>query len=233
MEPLISFLYYTHRFSSFLFYERKREIIMRAMAIILILIGFFTTTAEARKAKMRVGSDAFVFDLPMSGGQTLVIDVDFDAPGGEHDWYILEELLEGIDRAEMPRIGLGRARGIQNAYAFIWKRDNNRYIVSGPEWTASSHAFRFLVMGHELGHHMCGHQEGQFSGNAWEKELEADGYAGARARITGRESVQDLVAAASQYYSDQGSNTHPPKAMRLKAISDGYRQGSQCRYGKV
>jgi hypothetical protein len=88
-------------------------------------------------------------------------------------------------------------------------------------------------MGHEIGHHACGHTIGASAAGAWQRELEADRYAGAAARrmLEWKSYLgpfDEMVAAAVRNLSPDGSATHPPARMRVEAMWDGYRNGSPC-----
>jgi hypothetical protein len=72
-----------------------------------------------------------------------------------------------------------------------------------------------MVLGHEIGHHVCGHTLGMMQSDAWAKELEADRYAGSAIRRSGHTSMQEVFEVARQLHSVQGSPTHPPLHMRL------------------
>jgi hypothetical protein len=94
------------------------------------------------------------------------------------------------------------------------------------------------VLGHEVGHHVCGHTVGVNATRPWEKELEADSVAGnivrnmeqaaADGNVWASVSLDEIIAAANAIYSEQGSPTHPPRHMRIAAVLDGYHKGHQC-----
>jgi hypothetical protein len=124
-----------------------------------------------------------------------------------------------------------------------------RLIVYNINWLSTVHSaggisddawryVRFFVIGHEIGHHVCKHTAGRLNGLPWDKELEADGFAGAMVRNLGNEqmwSVEQtdlprLLRAAQSILSDADSSpSHPPLRMRLTAIADGWKNGSRCQ----
>jgi hypothetical protein len=87
----------------------------------------------------------------------------------------------------------------------------------------------------------CGHQSGFFHPNApWDKELEADRFAGHAIRRFFEEEEYDrtvteqkLLAAIREVFvinaAHIASPTHPPLELRLAAFSDGWRNGSPCK----
>lgn len=117
-----------------------------------------------------------------------------------------------------------------NAVALF--KDAGRLIIYNPEWAKSVSAEYYLVLGHEAGHHFCGHTLPSFQGNPKEKELEADRFSGASIKrfeaYHGRAFLNAALAAAGRLYSEHGSRTHPPRASRIKALMLGYNDGSPC-----
>lgn len=118
-----------------------------------------------------------------------------------------------------------------NAFAAIY--DGKRYIVIGGP-LRSNYAMMTLVMGHELGHHVCGHTAGAMQQDPWAKELEADTFAGLVVRRMEQHGggygldLQDALTYASQILGPAGSPSHPPLDQRLQAIIQGYNNGSPC-----
>src|SRR5262249_54601399 len=106
--------------------------------------------------------------------------------------------------------------------------NGKRYIVMSHQ-IHSDYTKMALVMGHELGHHICGHTAGMFRSDPWAKELEADKFSGLAVR-SGSFGI-DLSSAlryASELFSQKVSPSHPPAAQRIEAIVDGYNNGSLC-----
>jgi hypothetical protein len=116
--------------------------------------------------------------------------------------------------------------------------------VYDPHWydlnSSSNYGGAVLVLGHEVGHHVCGHRgysKTDAEGNR-RQELEADRYLGAAVRKNERSAAQigmslaytisDVIEAAERSYSAEGSQTHPPRVVRIAAIWDGYNHGSPC-----
>lgn len=192
-------------------------------------------SANAREIRMTQGEDSFIFDFPDGQLSISVYQIDENEPPNEqmeglmHDWFIIEDIygaMNGLPKGFSLR--MGRAVGINNAFAAI--RYNWRYIVVDPMWI-QDHNSRIFVIGHELGHHMCGHTAGTMSDRPWDKELEADRFAGAVIRAMenkGGITFQEAVGNAMEYLSENGSATHPPRAMRIQATLQGYNNGSPC-----
>lgn len=210
---------------------------MRWILVLCMLVAIGTRT-EAHDFKMRVGQDAYVFDYDWNGRVIGVYESRADEPPSDqmesimHDWFALEDLVAGIPNAlsgmqAKPPFAIGRTGDIGvNAFAAIY--DGKRYIVMSHQ-IHSDYAMMALVMGHELGHHVCGHTAGVLLGNPWAKELEADTFSGMAVR-TGSFGVnlQSAIAYASQLFSAEGSATHPPAAQRINAIIEEYNNGSPC-----
>lgn len=108
-----------------------------------------------------------------------------------------------------------------------------RLIVFDPEWVKASPAEAYLVLGHEAGHHFCGHDFSALDPSAIpEKELEADRFSGAAIKrfetYHGRPFLDGALKAAARLYPTEGSRSHPPREDRMKAILLGYNSGSPC-----
>lgn len=192
-------------------------------------------SSNAREIRMTQGEDTFIFDFPDGQRSISVYQIDENEPPNEqmeglmHDWFIIEDIYGAMN--SLPKgfsLRMGRAVGINNAFAAI--RYNWRYIVVDPMWI-QDHYSRIFVIGHELGHHMCGHTAGMMSDRPWDKELEADRFAGAVIRAMenkGGTTFQEAVGNAMEHLSENGSATHPPRAMRIQATLEGYNNGSPC-----
>jgi hypothetical protein len=138
--------------------------------------------------------------------------------------------LPNIPKVNELQLTIRRSGRLQNAVALF--QDGGRMIIYDPEWAKSVTAEFYLVLGHEAGHHFCGHTIQGFQGNPKEAELEADRFSGASLKrfeaYHGRAFVDAAVAAAKRLYSEQGSRTHPPRAARIEAVMLGYNDGSPC-----
>jgi hypothetical protein len=87
---------------------------------------------------------------------------------------------------------------------------------AGSDWAAIS------VLAHEIGHHLSGHTL-ENGGSRPPSELEADKFSG---HVLGRmgASIEQAQEAISRFASAAGSTTHPPRAARLDAIYNGWRE---------
>jgi len=201
----------------------------------LLTMLSFVTYAGAYEIQMNQGRDSYIFDYPYGNRSITVYQIDANEPysdkmeGLMHDWFIIEDIYGAMGTLPKDfRLRMGRAVGIDNAFAVI--RENWRYIVIDPSWLQGHYA-RIFVIGHELGHHICGHTAGLMLSQPWDRELEADRFAGAVIRVMeqkGNTTFQEAVGNASAYLSNFPSATHPPKEMRLQAALDGYNNGSPC-----
>jgi predicted metalloprotease len=105
-------------------------------------------------------------------------------------------------------------------------------IILDPEWAKSVTAEAYLVLGHEAGHHFCGHALDSDPMARKKQELEADQFSGAAIRrfeaYHGRAFLQDALQAATRLYSASETGSHPSRNARLDAITLGYNSGSPC-----
>lgn len=108
------------------------------------------------------------------------------------------------------------------AYAII--QNNKRYVVFDRakfDWGAGRPSWRDIgILAHEIGHHLNGHTS-DGSGSRWQTEAEADWFAGYVAARLG--ATREDVLPAFRFLSEDGSKTHPPRRMRLKAVEAGWR----------
>jgi hypothetical protein len=131
-------------------------------------------------------------------------------------------MLDSINWRENFR--LREQYGINNAYATIIR--NLRYIVydnnflenldsyAGTRWASLS------VLAHEMGHHYRNHiVDG--TGSTPSKELEADYFSGYVMAKIGA-SLDEARVAMEKIASPQASSTHPGRADRLNAITNGW-----------
>lgn len=120
--------------------------------------------------------------------------------------------------------------GFNNALAFEGR--GCRTILFDPYWASGDTPGFYLILSHEAGHHFCGHTVAQVLRDRMERELEADEFSGASIRryeiYHSRSFFKQVYAAALSKYPEKGTVTHPPRALRLKAIKRGYEHGSHC-----
>jgi hypothetical protein len=138
----------------------------------------------------------------------------------------IRNMLEHINWQE--NFQLQEQNGINNAYATLIR--NQRYIVydnnflenldahAGTKWASIS------VLAHEMGHHFRNHVVDQ-RGSTPPKELEADYFSGYVMAKMGA-SQYEARAAMEKIASAQASGSHPARADRLSAISQGWNAAS-------
>ena len=134
----------------------------------------------------------------------------------------INTMLDSINWKE--NFTIQEQNGINNAYATIIR--NKRYIIydndflenldayAGTKWASVS------VLAHEMGHHYRNHTINS-SGSTPPKEIEADyfsGYVMAKLGVT----LNEARAAMEQIASPRASASHPAKADRLTAITQGW-----------
>ncbi len=201
---------------------------MRVMkaAIILAALLFSRPASSQTQEWVTIGKNCFAFHeraLQVKLEPTLTSDVE-----------ILVELigLPNVSKLNSMRFGLRRSYGVENAAYLEGGEEGCKIIVYNPDWAAGDTAEFYMVLGHEAGHHFCGHSVGNVHGTRQETELEADQFSGAsikRYEIYHNQRLFDQVyAAAEAKYPKDGSGLYPPRALRLAAMKRGYEQGSPC-----
>lgn len=120
-----------------------------------------------------------------------------------------------------------KSADVLNMEALVTKR--KRYILYNPgfvTWLANSTHDKWAAMtllAHEVGHHLNGHTIRRV-GSRPDVELEADEFAGfvlARMGATLEKAQEVMYFVATR----EGSDTHPGREARLKAIERGYLNG--------
>lgn len=149
------------------------------------------------------------------------------------DAEILVELvgLPNVSNLNALRLHIRRVLGLQNACA-LPEAGGYATIAYDPDWAAGDTAGFYLALGHEAGHHFCGHFVG-LGGDSWaQKELEADQFVGASVKrfevYHGQSFFSQVLAVAASKYPEEGSVLYPSRASRLEALRLGYEQGSPC-----
>jgi hypothetical protein len=138
--------------------------------------------------------------------------------------------LPNISKVNDLKLTIGRSVGFQNAVALF--HNGSRMIILDPEWARSATAEAYLVLGHEAGHHFCGHVLDSDPLARKKQELEADQFSGAAIKrfeaYHDRAFFQGALQAATRLYSASGSGSHPSREARLEAIALGYNSSSSC-----
>ena len=138
--------------------------------------------------------------------------------------------LPNISKINDLKLTIGRSVGFMNAVALF--NNGSRMIILDPAWAKSATAEAYLVLGHEAGHHFCGHVLNGDPLARKKQELEADQFSGAAIKrfeaYHGRAFLPGALQAAKTLYSASGSSSHPPREARLEAIIAGYNSGSSC-----
>lgn len=193
----------------------------------LVALLCWSSASSQSTQRVTIGKDVFAFheekfrDLNMKMEAAIVSDVE-----------ILVELvgLPNTTKINALRLQIRRILGLKNAAAL--EGEGYRTIAYDPDWAAGDTPGFYLVLGHEAGHHFCGHSVGDVRGNRWQIELEADQFGGASIKrfevYHGRSLFGQVFATAASKYPEQGSSLYPPRALRLEALKRGYEQGSQC-----
>ncbi len=85
------------------------------------------------------------------------------------------------------------------------------------------------ILAHEIGHHLNGHTlsaDPRNQASSYRDELEADEFSGFVLRRLGA-PAEASVAALSLLAPDEDSPTHPPRAIRLAAVTRGWNDGGE------
>lgn len=206
-----------------------------ALAAAALFASANYSIAQERPIKIfRLGKDTQSIHLPV-GDRTLRVY----AP---HEDFVkravqLMSSVLGEKRQRSYQLLFAELRNVDNAFAMVHR--GQRYILYDADmWARVGNMLsETILVGHELGHHVCGHVGG-WVGHLWDRELEADRFAGAAVRAYLADGFGDpsqavthdaMLAAASDLLARfPHSGSHPPIDARLKAFSDGWRNGAPC-----
>jgi hypothetical protein len=134
----------------------------------------------------------------------------------------INTMLDSINWKENFRIR--EQNGINNAYATIIQ--NTRYIIYDNDFLERLDTYAqttwasISVLAHEMGHHYRNHIV-DARGSSPPKEIEADYFSGYVMAKLGA-TLNEANAAMEQIASPRASATHPAKADRLNAITNGW-----------
>lgn len=134
----------------------------------------------------------------------------------------VNRMLDSINWQE--NFNIREQAGINNAYATVIR--NQRYIIYDNGFLENLDSYAktkwasLSVMAHEMGHHYRNHVLDN-RGSTPAKEIEADYFSGYVMAKMGA-GLNDALAAMQNIASERGSSTHPAKASRLTAISQGW-----------
>lgn len=193
-----------------------------------------TTGACAPKSRqtqspacVKLSGNAFHAEKSLGTGDCIDTTV---SPSADVEVFVEMIGLPNIPKVNELNLTIRRTSRFGNAVALF--KDGARMIIYDPEWAKAVTAESYLVLGHEAGHHFCGHTIPGFQSKPKEMELEADRFSGASIKrfeaYHGQVFLDAALAAAERLYSEQGSRTHPPRAARIDAVMLGYNDGSPC-----
>lgn len=126
------------------------------------------------------------------------------------------------------RFELRATRDIDNAAAVVY--DGRRYLLYNPDFLSAVNRAGHTdwagisILAHEMGHHLNGHTL-RAGGSQPVDELEADEFSGFVLRKLGA-SLAQAQSAMAAVADEQGSATHPGRAPRLTAISQGWQRAN-------
>ena len=176
--------------------------------------------------QIALGADAFPFSEELCSPNMKM------EPPLTSDAEILVELvgLPNVSNLNALRLHIRRKLGLKNVCA-LPEAGGNATIAYDPNWAAGDTPGFYLALGHEAGHHFCGHFAGEGPSSWAQKESEADQFGGAsvkRLEVYHHQSFFRQVLSAATKYPEQGSFLYPSRSLRLEALRRGYEQGSPC-----
>ena len=159
--------------------------------------------------------------VPAGAQTTTSTDVPASQAAG-----IIREITDAVGL--QPRFELRATDQVDNAAAVVY--NGKRYLLYNPQFLAAVNRAGHTdwagisILAHEMGHHLNGHTL-RGGGSQPEDELEADEFSGFVLRRLGA-SLAQAQAAMATVSPDEGSATHPGRAPRLAAISQGWNRAT-------
>jgi len=134
---------------------------------------------------------------------------------------VIEEI---VSVSGLPRNFKVKAAGVPNASAVVVGQDrlilyNQAFVQNLTEVTQSTWS-PYLIMAHEIGHHLSGHTL-SLEGSRPNKELEADQYSGFVMHKLGA-SLDEALISMKILAPNFATKTHPARHDRLAAITNGW-----------
>ncbi|MGI4832143.1 MAG: hypothetical protein ACRYFK_01645 [Janthinobacterium lividum] len=159
--------------------------------------------------------------LGSAAAQTPAAATSTDLPASQAAG-IIKEITDAVGL--QPRFELRATPLVDNAAAVVYS--GRRYLLYNPTFLAAVNRAGHTdwagisILAHEMGHHLNGHTL-RGGGSQPEDELEADEFSGFVLRRLGA-SLAQAQAALAAVCPEEGSATHPGRAPRLAAISQGW-----------
>ncbi|MBB4398793.1 hypothetical protein [Bradyrhizobium sp. ERR14] len=174
---------------------------------------------------VRICQNAFHAEKSLSDGVEATL-----SPAIDSEIFVEMIGLPNIPKINELKLTIYRSIGYNNAVACF--SDEARTIVYDPLWAQTATAEAYLILAHEAGHHFCEHTLGTLRTSPREAELEADRFSGAAIKrfetYHGKAFLDDALKAVARLYHEPGSQSHPPRVARVKAVMLGYNSGSPC-----
>lgn len=172
--------------------------------------------------QLHLGKDSPALHMP-SGDQDV-----FAVPAFEDYMYMFFDLCDAMELKIGGECQIYPMNAEIGLNAIATEQEGNRIIVYDRRLSPEvGYTGAMMIIGHELGHHYCHHL-----GKSAEPghELEADRFAGAAMRKAGH-TLDDALAAV-HILDDRPSKSHPARADRVAAITEGWSEpslGKACR----
>jgi hypothetical protein len=198
---------------------------MRVRVIWVALVLAWSTFARAQVVEwVTIGRNTHAFHEDVFRGQSIGLEQFVVS-----DVSMLVELIgvPNVAKINALRLQIRRSPGLGDAIGYTGQ--GYRTLAFDPVWAGNAPDDFYLVLAHEAGHFLCGHDDLPQSPQI---ELEADRFAGASIKrlevMHNRPHFAAVLAAAATRYPEKGSAFYPPRSDRLAALRLGYEQGSPC-----
>lgn len=177
-----------------------------------------------------IGEIANLLQASSYDGAPVTMDKSVFRPGSSADGNkVVKDIMHYTGLPQNFKVFPG---DVPNAAAIIILDNNNiphRIIAYNTEFmkevniaTQNNNWAPVSIMAHEIGHHLSGHTLAQ-GGSQPPTELEADKFSGFVLYKMGA-TLDDAKKALETLIPEQGSATHPGRAKRIAAVTDGWQQ---------
>ena len=195
---------------------------MRTLIALMIAAGISSVAVAEDGVELHLGKDSPALHMPI--GDQIV----FATPAFEDYMEMFFDLCDAMELKIGGECQIYPMNGEIGLNAIATEAEGNRLIVYDRRLSPEvGYTGAMMILGHELGHHYCHHLGKSEDPNL---ELEADRFAGAAMRNAGYK-LDDALAAV-HILDERPSKSHPARADRVAAITEGFNQpnlGKQCR----
>jgi hypothetical protein len=196
---------------------------IRSIALAISALYSVADSAQAEDGvTLHLGKNSPALHMPV-GKQDV-----FAVPAFEDYMYMFFDVCDAMGLSVKDECNIYPMNASLGGNAIATVQDGSRIIVYDRELSPEvGYDGAMMIIGHELGHHFCRHIGTPADPR---KELAADRFAGAAMRLSNI-SLESTLSAV-HIVDERPSKSHPGRADRIKAITEGWNEpsiGKECK----